>query len=62
MPGFSIPRHVDDLRILKNRGVKLRRLFGLVIKPQAWRDLLNMLHGVSPRQVFSRLRVTVTTG
>jgi hypothetical protein len=40
MPGFTIPGHADDPRILEDRGVKRRRLFGLRIKPQTGGDLL----------------------
>src|SRR5439155_12633223 len=61
IPCFSIPSNADDLRIVKDGGVKLRHLFGLIIKPQTWGDLLHVLHGVSPRRVSSRLRMTVTT-
>jgi hypothetical protein len=46
MLGFPVPGHTDDPRILEDRGVELRRLFGLRIKPQTGGDLLNGWHGV----------------
>jgi hypothetical protein len=41
--------------------IKLNCLFGLIIKPQTWGDLLNDLHGVPPIRVQSRMGITVTT-
>jgi len=58
---FPISRDSYDPRIPKNRGIKRNSLFGLVIKPQTWGDLLNDFHGVSPGRAYSGREITVTT-
>jgi hypothetical protein len=40
---FSVTGDVTNLRILKNRHIKIRRLFGLVIEPQVWGNFLQVL-------------------
>ena len=45
---FSVPHGVDDPGIVEDGGVELRRLFGLCVEPQTWRDLLSLLHGLYP--------------
>jgi hypothetical protein len=49
--GCSISSNTYDLGIRKDSGVKPRRLFGLIVKPQTWGDLLNGWHGVSPSRI-----------
>jgi hypothetical protein len=39
-PGFGVAADLIDARILKDRGIEIRRLLGLCIEPQTWRDLL----------------------
>src|ERR687896_573416 len=41
--GFSVMGNVANLRILKNRHIKMCRLFGLVIEPQVWSNFLQVL-------------------
>src|SRR5207237_5178255 len=43
---FSIAHHVHDLGVLKNGGVKIRRLFGFAIEPQEWGDFLHNLYSL----------------
>jgi hypothetical protein len=60
-PRFSIPTNTYNPGIPEDRGIKRRGLFGLIIKPQTWGNLLQGWHDASPRWVNSRLRMTVTT-
>jgi hypothetical protein len=40
-----------DSRMVEDRAVKLRGLFGLIVEPQAGRDFLEALHGSAPFRV-----------
>src|SRR5205807_387347 len=40
---FAVTRDLGDLRILEDRGVELRGLFGLAVEPQEWRYFLHRL-------------------
>src|SRR6185437_7107366 len=45
-PAVAIADHADDLRVVEDRRIKLRRFFGLLIEPEEGRNSLNS-HDVS---------------
>src|SRR5688572_1060652 len=55
--GLAVTRDAIDLRFREHRGIELRRLFGLVVEPQAGRDIAQM-HG---RLLFLRMSTTGRT-
>jgi hypothetical protein len=61
IPFFSIARDSSDSGVLKNRGVKMSRLFGLAVEPQTRCDFLNVLHKVSSTPGKSSLRAPCFT-
>jgi len=40
-PRVAVAADVEDLRVLEDRRIELRRLFGVVVEPEEWRDLLH---------------------
>jgi hypothetical protein len=54
-PGLAVTGDLTDLGVSKDRSVKSRCLFRLMIEPQTRRDLLDMWHEFSPSGVSSLL-------
>jgi hypothetical protein len=42
----------SDFRMIEDRTVKLRRLFGLIVEPEAGRQFLHALHDDAPLRVI----------
>src|SRR5664279_1226452 len=40
-PSLAVPRHLSNLRVLEERGIEVHRLFGIVVEPEKWDDLLH---------------------
>src|SRR6266478_169471 len=40
---FSVAGDVQDFRVLEDGSIKVRRLFGLAVKPQEWSDFLHII-------------------
>ncbi|MNC84254.1 hypothetical protein D3C75_1387080 [compost metagenome] len=51
-PGVAVVGHAGDFRMIEDRTVELRGIFGLIFKPQAGREFLNTLHGGHSSEVM----------
>jgi hypothetical protein len=45
LPDFPVPRDLRDLRVLENRGIKLRSFFSVAVEPKTRSHFLGELRG-----------------